>query len=264
MITINDEKLEMPVLRLDVSGPLFLCQPHAFILAMPPISADRGIIDLTTRRAKAKRHTWLTSGVVIAAGEHTGLRPLDHALVSPKFAKRVKGIQSGRWWIPFDVWMFGVTSPHVRDSQVMKPEQTVYGVVGRQEEYAPDWDWNYYAKHILNEALWKDSSRRECNRRIVDFTHRRNGRVEIEGRVLLKLREKWEKSPTGIVLPDRMYDRPDVAQVLAVSPLCRFAQPDDWVLYQRRAIDAMYPEDNRSEAYMPERGIFAKCLPPCE
>lgn len=255
-MNINGEELAMPHVDLAAAAFSFLCRPSCFMLAMPPIEQTRGPIDLVRKRAKAKRVTYLTAGVVICAGESTGLEPGQYCLVSPWHAKRTRGLRSGFFSTDTEVWMYGITSPHVRSSLNAPPEKTIFGVVGAQEgiRLHPGYgDCGFPTFPVGTPG----------GSRILDDIHRYGGHTTLEGR--LRVRFVSKNTMHGqLVLPERMADRPDIGLVEDCSPACRFVSPGMFVIYHRRGIDAMYPEDDRDIAYLPERAVYAACLPPLQ
>ena len=252
-MNVNGEDLSLPEIDLRLAGMSFLCQPHVFFMAMPPIDPNRDGVVLSDKRAKAKRHTWLTAGTTIAAGSDTDLKPGDHVLVNPQFAKRVQGLRSGFFECRSEVWMFGITAPEVRNCIKVEPEDTIFGVVGSQPmEEQPLPSFPEFPRLSLDGL---DSSK------VIGDIRRFRGRVTLEGRCRVFLLDKFE-TRGGLVLPDNLHDRADVGIVEGVSPECTFAKPGMLVIYMRRGIDNLYPAGDKQHAYLPERAIYAACLPP--
>lgn len=248
---VNRQKFDPPVIDLDAAARSFLCAPEAFIVAMPKASDERGELIVPSLESRRRR---LSIGTVIAAGKHTGLTVGDHAMVEAKYAKRVQGLSSGTFKHDGEVWMFGITSPAVQSSYVVHAHHTVLAILGFQPGDFP-------------LALPKDSPilvqnpKPETNARITNHFRKRKGKQVVEGRILMRLFEKWTELPSGLQLIDRYHDRADVGLVLGASSECKLARPGDYVIYQRRGIDGLYPEGDKSLAYIPERAIFARCLP---
>lgn len=239
----------------------FECAPEAFIVAMPPVDPTYREVLVTDKRALAKRRTWLSVGTVIGAGRNTGLSCGDWTLVVPRYAKRVAGIASGPFRYDGEAWMFGISSPHVRTSVVIPSKHTVLAVLGRQEFTFQDRipaDGAFRMPYLPRQV--EGLGPRVEGKRVVDLVSRQHGRTAVEGRVLVRLQDKAERRGE-LHLPDDLHERADVGRVIAASPACSLVSPGDYVVYQRRGMDGLYPEDDRSLAYMPERAIFARCLP---
>lgn len=240
-LNVGGRSFAPPVVDLAASAGAFLCAPHAFMVAMPPVDneLESGLVvpDKTARRRK------LSVGTVICAGSHTGLTPGDWALVDPQYAKIVQGLVSGAFAHHGDVWMFGISSPHIRSAHVIESWHTVLAVLGRQE--------GFVAKEFVREPYEEQ--------KLPGGYRSLRGRYVADGRIRVKLLEKWEETPGGLVLPPRLHDRPDKARVEAASSTCRFVKAGDTVIYQRRGIDNLYPEGDKTAAYMPERAVFAVC-----
>lgn len=224
--------------------------PHKFMIAVVPIDHQKGGLYLDDESARRER---LTVGVVIAAGAATDLQVGDHAVVVAKFAKVVRGLRVGDFEYRLapdqegyvrdgEIWMFGLTSPHVRECRLVEARHTVVAVVGHTE----------FDREPVN---FPKSAPRDAQYAVHDGSPG-------QGRVLIRLDSKsaiWANSHGGpdLHLPDRLADRADEGTIIASSRSCVHVAPGDRVLYLRRGLESMYPDGQDDLAFAPEKAIYA-------
>lgn len=270
-MTIDGNEVNPPAIDLANAYGAFLCAPHAYIVAISELSHMRGefiVDDVSAKRSRANvgKSKRLAVGTVIAAGCLTDLRPGDWVLVDPKFAKKVRGIESGPFQYPGDVWLFGISSPRIGESVIVETKHTCYAVIGSQTLHPGPRGREKGFAYFQCPAL------ASSNLKVIDtYGRNKRGRVVPQGRVAVHLEEK-DSPYSSIEVTDRFLDRCDRGLVIGASNECINFEEDTglnvWpgctVIYQRRGIIEIYPEGDKHTAYLPKRAIFALCHPPEE
>lgn len=219
------------------------------MVAMPARDEKLDGFFVPSRTQKVNR---LPVGVCIAAGAHTDIEVGDHVVVESKYAKAISCLRVGEFYYPGEVWMFGLTSPHVRECRIVGVKHTAIAVVGATEWEAcnasfpsgPAPDCDLRAHDVRPEGFYKG------------FYSAGEGRVVLE---LLSKSGVHESSAGGpdLLLPDAIHDRPDIATVASTSPACRHLRVGDQVMYMRRGLECMYPGGAKHLAIAPEKAIYA-------
>lgn len=190
----------------------------------------------------------------IQAHRDTGLIPGETYVVHQRYAKRVKNIQLGRLVVPEEVgevWMFGVSSPQRGTAYPITKNNYVYAKVNLDSP-VPMW-----MKQPEDLPYWFKTAQVDGDHYGAGGVFVRVGRkMEIHGRVVLSLGKRKEASQSGILLPNSMKARPDIALIESVSPLCKTAEPGIFAWYQRRALDGLGLTDD-DFGVIAEDGIFA-------
>lgn len=253
-LIVNDR----PYIRPDIDYGLALehlwCFPGKAIFVTPRHmdndTRQSGVI-LPDRFTSRQR---LPIATCLQAHRDTGLLPGATYVVNQRFARRVKNIKFGKLEIPDElgeVWMFGVTSPNRGDAFIVQPHRYVYAriperdpmlLIGRQTHEFPYWFGlsEVESHHYGAGAVFANVK----------------GRLEVHGRVVLKLSDRRLQSESGLHLPNSLKARSDVSMVTSVSDRCKTAKAGMHVWYQRRALDGLGLADD-DFGVIAEDGIYA-------
>lgn len=240
---------EPPDVDLAAAHRSIWCLPHKFMVAVPDKPDQRSGFFIPAKTSQRER---LPIGIVIAAGDQTDLHVGDHVLVESKYAKAVGGLRVGDFRCWGDVWMFGLTSQHVRICSIVGVRHSAIAVVGSTPFEAPA--VTFESQHGETEE------RRSFGWRVHDSKIKRWSRAaqafKGDGRVLIQLQEKSNQQG-GIYVPDRHAERPDIGWVVGASSQCEHVRVGDKVIYMRRGLEAIYPDGKKNLGFAPERAIYA-------
>lgn len=246
-LSINDRTITCPNIDFQFFEERVWAFPGKAIFATCRASTqqklDSGVL-ITNRRASIRRApvAWC-----LAANVKEDVEPGSICIVNQTYAKRVKDLKIGPMSFPMEsgeIWLFGCASPMRGTAFRIRPEQYLYAKLSdgnsNQPSVCPFWRSNVQPKYLAAGCHTIISA----------------GKLIAGGKVSIKMPDRREYNRMGLVLPDNLKDRPDIALVESVTANCKHAEPGMYVWYQRRALTGL---ENLADGYaiLPEEAIFA-------